>query len=103
MTIHVDGSGPRILARPDGGAWSPAWAPDASSIAYLEHDPTGRGRYPVGGSRGENLNTRDAPLLDVKVIDVATRTITSVPARVVTDGNGVAWLSDSVLLVNRWD
>jgi TolB protein len=101
-TIHSDGSRPRMLTRPDGGAWAPSWSPDGTQIVYVEHDPTEQGQFPVEGS-GRNLSMRDAPLLGVKIIDVTTGSINSVPVRVVTDGNGATWFSDSLLLVNRWD
>jgi hypothetical protein len=39
----------------------------------------------------------------VRILDVSTGEVSEVPVRVATDGNGVSWLSNDLLLVNRYD
>jgi Tol biopolymer transport system component len=89
--MHADGSGMHeVYADPkDGGAWAPAWSPDGGRIAFLVYR----------GSR----SAYDAPLLEVRVLTVATGEVSRLSVRVVTDLNGPQWVSDDALLINRYD
>ena len=42
------------------------------------------------------------PVMDVNVLTLGTGDVSSTGARVLTDGNGPQWVSDSALLINRY-
>jgi hypothetical protein len=44
-----------------------------------------------------------APILELRIIDLATKHVTVPGVRVLTDWNGPQWLSNSTLLINRYD
>jgi Tol biopolymer transport system component len=88
--MDADGSHRRVVLDQDATAWSPAWSPDGSTIAVLRYDGTSR-------------SVDNGPLLDVVLVDVATGSTTDVAVRVEHDANGVQWVSEMTMLVNRYD
>jgi Tol biopolymer transport system component len=88
--INADGTGLRDVFSVRHEPWAPAWAPDGSTIAFLVFD--GSERAMDGG-----------PLLQVRILDLATGTVSRLPVRVESDLNGPSWTTSGVLLVNRYD
>jgi len=90
--IRADGSGQHDVAAGavNHGPWAPAWSPDGSMIAFLVYD--GSERAGDGG-----------PLMQVRVLTLATGKLTRLHVRVETDWNGPQWTTDTTLLVNRYD
>jgi dipeptidyl aminopeptidase/acylaminoacyl peptidase len=72
----------------DGGAWAPAWSPDGSKIAFLSYTGTNE---PVG------------PVMDVEILTLDTRQATKTGVQVLTDLNGPQWVSNTALLINRYN
>ncbi len=87
-----DGSDQRAISSPsaiaDEAAWAPAWSPDGTRIVALRFDVT-----PLG----------ERPLMNVVIFDLETGLATDTGLRVATDLNGVTWVSNDSLLVNRYD
>ena len=87
---RADGTGAHRLVGKSGypDAWASAWSPDGSTIAVL-HCCTDVG---------------SPPLLSVFVVDIRTGETRRVGRNldVATDGNGVQWLSNDTLLINRY-
>lgn len=92
--MNADGSDPHSLGHdPDSlglEGWSPAWSPDGSTVAYLSC---------CEGHRASN----DAPLLEVRLIDVSTGVQTPLDHWVPTDFNGPSWSPEGTLLFLRYD
>jgi Tol biopolymer transport system component len=88
--MRADGSPAHRLFSGSGypDAWASAWSPDGSTIAVL-HCCTQVG---------------SPPLLSVFVVDVRSGESRRVGRNldVATDGNGVQWLSNDTLLINRY-
>ena len=99
-TMAPDGSDQRRLLSFDGiNVFNPVWSPDRTRIALLLYDPSERA--PARPDLGRSL---DLPLLEVIVVDVATKAITDTGIRVASDVNPVSWTPDGkALLVNRYD
>jgi len=72
----------------DGGAWAPAWSPDGSRIAFLRYTGT---NVPFG------------PVMDVEILNLNTGEAAKTGVQVLTDLNGPQWVSNTELLVNRYD
>ena len=92
--MNADGSDPHSLGHdPDSlglEGWSPAWSPDGSTVAYL---------WCCEGHRASN----DAPLLEVRLIDVSNGDQTHLDHWVPTDNNGPSWSPEGTLLFLRYD
>ena len=85
--IDVDGENLRRLSSRGG---MPRWSPDASTIVFLDYDDTWRASIDVFGS------IQDVPVLDVRLLNVATGAISSVGAtQVATVSNAPRWLPSS--------
>ena len=72
----------------DGGAWAPAWSPDGSKIAFLRYTGT---------------NESSGPVMDVEILNLSTGQATKTGVQVLTDLNGPQWVSNTALLINRYD
>lgn len=85
--VRPDGTGLHDLTRFPYGPWAPAWSPDGKTIAGLKCcDQTGT-----------------PPLLSVTVTDIRTGATHRVgrDLNVATDLNGVQWITNGELLINR--
>ena len=88
--MNADGTHAHDVGSFRNGPWAPAWSPNGMRIALLEYDPSERALD--GG-----------PLLRVLVVSPSTGHATDLGVRVETDQNGVQWVSNDVLLINRYD
>jgi Tol biopolymer transport system component len=86
--MDADGTNDRLLYRSgENDGWAPSWSPDGTRIAFLHCCSPGLTR----------------PLLDVRVLTIASGEVVSLSADVVTDNNGPDWYSNGSVLVNRFD
>jgi Tol biopolymer transport system component len=92
--IDVGGENLRRLSSQGG---MPRWSPDASTIAFLDYDDTWRASIDIFGS------IQDVPVLDVRMLNVATGAISSIgTTQVATVSNAPRWLpSDNALFIYR--
>jgi Tol biopolymer transport system component len=88
--VNADGSGLHDELTVPFGPWAPAWSPDGTRIAFLVFDPSERA-------------DDGAPLLEVRVLTLATGRVSRLHIRVETDNNGSSWVTIDTLLVNRYD
>jgi Tol biopolymer transport system component len=96
--MDADGGNVRPLAGGSGG-WTPRWSPDGRRIAFLDFTGgEGSAPAPTIGDLSYSL-----PLGTVKVVDLATGKVSSLPFEVPTSYNAVSWMpSSDALLVNRY-
>lgn len=88
--MNADGTHAHDIGSFRNGPWAPVWSPDGTRIAVLEYDPSERALD--GG-----------PLLRVLIVTPSTGHTADLGVRVETDQNGVQWVSNDVLLINRYD
>jgi Tol biopolymer transport system component len=89
--MSPDGSNAHLLPGQPGDTayFNPRWSPDGSMIAFISYE-------------GDRSRT-DAPLLTIRVLDLASHQLSVIPGKVVTDANAVVWMPTSdALLVNRY-
>jgi Tol biopolymer transport system component len=88
--MAADGTHAHDVGSFSNGPWAPVWSPDGTRIALLEYDPSERALD--GG-----------PLLRVLMLTLSNGRTADIGVRVETDLNGVQWVSNDVLLINRYD
>jgi WD40 repeat protein len=126
-TIPVGGGPPTRLTHNDVSDIEPAWSPDGRQIAYFSHqlrimradgsrnhgpfvshfilDRGESGLAPSwspDGSKIAFLCCEGRTLLDVRVLDLATRGVQTPDVNVRSDLDGPSWASNDTLLVNRY-
>jgi Tol biopolymer transport system component len=67
----------------------PSWSPGGQDIAYLVY---------VG-----NLSINQAPIMQLRTVDLATGKTTKLDVSSLTDLNGPQWVSDGEILINRYN
>lgn len=90
VLMRADGSHADVVSPGWSNPWAPAWSPDGSRIAFLNCCADHRGDL-------------GAPLLEVDVLNLATGRVVKLHVNAETDLNGPSWMSNDVLLVNRYD
>jgi Dipeptidyl peptidase IV (DPP IV) N-terminal region/WD40-like Beta Propeller Repeat len=80
--------------------FAPRWSPDGTRIAFLTFDAHELGTVPLPGPSGA---TSTAPLLTVRILDLAIGQVSSVGVRVAGDVNEVSWVSNDTLLIRKVD
>lgn len=99
-TMDQDGSNQTRLATvPAETGFNPRWSPDGTMLALLRFTTPERALFELRPGRETSL-----PLLEVVVVNLTTREVTTVGPRVASDVNPVSWTPDgSALLINRYD
>jgi Tol biopolymer transport system component len=91
LVMHADGSNKHSVYGREGGAWAPTWSPDGKNIAFITYV----GNLPI--EKGE------APLMQLRTIDLKSERVTKLNVHSVTDWNGPQWVSDGEILINRYN
>ena len=88
--MNADGTGLHDIYSVKHGPWAPAWSPDGTAIAFTVFDPSERALD--GG-----------PLLQMRILTLASGKVTRLSVRAETDLNGPQWISDGEILINRYN